>query len=53
MIRLLKTDLRRIIKDKLFLISCIIALVFAFVSPLLYKGMFALLGVEDDMREEI
>ena len=49
MIRLLKTDLRRIIKDKLFLISCIIALVFAFVSPLLYKGMFALLGVEDDM----
>lgn len=49
MLKLLKTDLKRVVKDKLFLISCIIATVFAFFSPLLYKAMFALLGVEDDM----
>ena len=40
--KLLKTDLLRVFKDKLFLISCIIAGAFAFISPLLYKAILHL-----------
>lgn len=47
MFNLLKTDLRRVLKDKLFLVLCIIAGVFAFITPLLYRGLFSLIDGED------
>lgn len=42
---LLITDIRRIIKDKLFLVSCILGVIFAISTPLLYKGLSLLLGM--------
>ncbi len=49
MFDLLKTDLKRALKDKLFIILLIIAGFFAITTPLLYKGIFMLLelGTED------
>ena len=44
---LLKTDFKRVLKDKLFLILCIVAAVFALSSPLLYKALFALVPPEE------
>ena len=44
---LFKIDLRRILKDKLFFVTCIIALVLAVVNPLLNKVLFSLLDLED------
>ena len=46
---LLLTDLRRIIKDKLFLVSCILGVIFAASTPLLYKGISMFLDVENDL----
>lgn len=43
MVNLIKTDLIRVLKDKLFLILCILCGVFALISPLLYKGIELLL----------
>ena len=40
MFRLLKTDLKRILKDKLFIVVCIIGVIFAFISPVLYKVLY-------------
>ena len=39
MLKLMKTDLVRVLKDKLFLIVCILGVVFAAITPLLYKGI--------------
>jgi ABC-type transport system involved in multi-copper enzyme maturation permease subunit len=36
---LIKTDLIRVLKDKLFLVLCILCGVFALISPLLYKAI--------------
>lgn len=44
MLNLLKTDLRRTFKDKLFLVVCIIGAVFAIIMPLLYVLIFTGLG---------
>ena len=44
---LLKTDFKRVLKDKLFLILCIVAGVVALSSPLLYKALFALVPPEE------
>lgn len=44
---LLKADLKRAWKDKLFLILCILAGVFAISTPLLYKAIFALMDMEE------
>ena len=49
MLNLLKTDLKRVFKDKLFLILCIIAAAFAIFNPLVYKLLFAMV----DMVEEL
>ena len=49
---LLKTDLKRIWKDKLFLVICIIAGAFAVFSPLLFKGILALASTEELMEVE-
>lgn len=43
MIKLLKTDLIRIFKDKLFLVLSIIGLAFAVLTPVIYKLTFLLL----------
>ncbi len=45
---LIKTDLKRIFKDKLFLIICIIGGVFAFVTPVLLRLIFGTIGELDD-----
>lgn len=50
MTRLLKADFKRFFKDKLFLVSCIIALVFSIINPLLYKLIFSNL-LEFEMEE--
>ncbi len=41
---LLKADFRRVLKDKLILIMCIIAAAFAVITPLLYVMIFAFSG---------
>lgn len=46
---LLKTDLRRILKDKLFLVVCILGTVLASFTPLLYKGLSLIIGMEDEL----
>ena len=51
MLKLLKTDLTRVLKDKLFLISCIIGGVFALIGPLMYKAVFAFMGADAEMLE--
>ena len=49
MLDLFRADLKRVLRDRLFLIVCIVAAVFAVTIPMLYWGI-ALLG---DMMEEI
>ena len=49
MLDLLKTDLKRVLKDKLFLITCIVAGVFAVTMPLLYKVLYALLEMPPEL----
>lgn len=46
---LIKTDMRRIFKDKLFIVVCILGTVLAFSTPLLYKGLALFIGVEDEL----
>lgn len=46
MTNLIKVDLKRILKDKLFLITIIIAVAFAFLTPLLYLVLFNVLEFE-------
>ena len=43
------TDLRRLVKDKLFLVACILGAVFALFTPLLYAGISLALGEEAEM----
>lgn len=40
MTNLVKTDLTRVLKDKLFLVVCILGVVFALITPLLYMLLF-------------
>ncbi len=44
---LLKTDLKRVLKDKLFLVLCIIAAAFALFMPLLFKLLFGMMQMEE------
>ena len=53
MFDLLKTDLKRALKDKLFLVLCIIAGAFAIFTPLLYKGLFTLLEIDAASMQEL
>lgn len=39
---LIKTDLIRVLKDKLFLVVCILCVVFAAITPLIYKAIMLL-----------
>ena len=45
MCKLYVTDLKRILKDKLFLVTCILAGVFAVINPLLNKVLFEVLDL--------
>lgn len=45
MINLIKTDFKRVLGDRLFLVMCILAGVFALITPLLYLVLF---GMESD-----
>lgn len=46
---LLKTDLKRIAKDKLFLIACIIGVAFALFIPLLYYVLFSAISMGENI----
>ena len=50
MIKLIKTDLRRLFKDKLFLIACIIAVVMAIFTPLLNVVVFSALEATEALE---
>ncbi|MBE6535504.1 MAG: hypothetical protein E7677_02650 [Ruminococcaceae bacterium] len=52
MLKLLKVDFKRVFKDKLFLVVCILAGVFAVVTPLLYVAIFGSIGVETNEMSE-
>lgn len=41
------SDLKKIFKDKLFLVTCILAVAFAVIMPLLYKVLFEALSMGD------
>lgn len=43
--KLIRSDIRRVLKDKLFLVACIIGAAFAIIMPLLYQLIFS--GMED------
>lgn len=53
MIRLLKSDYKKFFHDKLFLVVCILAFVFAVTTPLLYLAMISLTGEMDPVTEEM
>ena len=44
MVDLLKTDLRRILVDKLFIVCCVLGVVFALFTPFLYALIVLILG---------
>lgn len=48
MFNLVKTDLKRVVKDKMFIVLCILCVVFAVITPLMYKG---LMSVDSSMEE--
>ena len=45
--KLIKTDFKRILKDKLLIVLCVIGGAFAVFTPLLYKILFSVIGAED------
>lgn len=49
--QLIRSDCRRVLKDKLFMISCIIGTAFAFLTPLLYSLLF--LNMDADIVSNI
>ncbi len=53
MLNLYKTDLKRIVKDKLFLVACILAVVFALLNPLMTKFIVDALMEGDDTLMEM
>lgn len=53
MMGLIKSDYKRFFHDKLFLVVCILALVFAVITPLLYVVIFSGVGEIDPMTEQL
>ena len=53
MTRLIKSDFKRFFRDKLFLVVCILAFVFAIITPLLYVLMFGTMSDIDQVTEEL
>lgn len=52
MTRLIRSDFKKLFQDKLFLVVCILAVVFAVITPLLYLVLMAFSG-DDPMTQEI
>ena len=52
MLKLLKVDIKRVLKDKLFFVMCILAVVFAVITPLLYVAIFASIGLDGGEMSE-
>ncbi len=53
MTQLLRADYKRVFKDKLFLVVCILGAAFAAVTPLLYVAIFGAAGEIDAMTKEV
>lgn len=51
--KLIKLDFKRVFRDKLFLVVCILAVVFAVITPLLYIVIFGSMGEIDQITQEI
>lgn len=52
MTKLLYCDFKRVLKDKLFLVLCIVGAVFALTTPLMYAFIFKGLGLDTAMGAE-
>ena len=50
---LIRSDFKRFFQDKLFLVVCILAVVFAAITPLLYAVLFGGMGEIDPVTEEL
>lgn len=50
---LIKVDFKRLVRDKLFLIVCILAFAFAVITPLLYVVIFSTMGDIDEMTKQL
>ncbi len=50
---LIRSDFKKFFQDKLFLVVCILAVIFAAVTPLLYAVLFSGMGELDPMTEEL
>lgn len=50
---LIRSDFKKFFQDKLFLVVCILAVIFAAVTPLLYAVLFSGMGEMDPMTEEL
>lgn len=50
MVNLLKTDFKRVLKDKLFLVLCILGVVFAIITPVLHRVILSAAG---EVAEEL
>jgi len=53
MTRLIRSDFKKFFKDKLFLVVCILAIVFAVITPVLYLVLMAAMGEMDPVTEEL
>ena len=53
MTRLIKSDFRKFFQDKLFIVVCILAVVFAVITPLLYLMLFSVADEVDPMTQEL
>lgn len=53
MSKLMKLDFKRVFKDKLFLVVCILALVFAVITPFLYLVIMSTMGEMDEISKEM
>ena len=51
--KLIKLDFKRVFSDKLFLVVCILAVVFAVITPLLYLALFGMMGEMDELTKEL
>ncbi len=53
MTNLIRSDFKRFFKDKLFMVVCILAVVFAVITPLIYVVTFRIVGDVDPMTDQM
>ncbi len=51
--KLIKLDFKRVFRDKLFLVVCVLGAVFAVLSPLLYVVIFGSMGELDEITRQM